>query len=465
MWIAPLVLLVSAGWQPVATGLIQDGGDDLVQVIARPTARAVVVLLMDDVSYADLGCSGSPLGLTPNIDRLSSDGVRFSRAYATAATCSPSRAAILTGRYQQRFGHEFNPQHKAATGQGLSAGEVTLARRLGWEGFKTGIIGKWHLGYSKASHPLRHGFDEFYGFLSGARSYHAYTEGRRRRQNDLNRLYNGKEPVEEEFAYLTTELGDRAADFISRHADEPFFLFLSFSAVHSPFHEDPEMAVDLPETVDPERAPALRMLASLDRAVGHVLGALEENSRTDDTLVVLLSDNGGRVREGIANWDLLGKKGDLLEGGVRVPLVIRWPEALPRGVEYSENVSTLDVVPTALAAAGRKLPDALDGVDLAPFVLSSLQEGEHQAPHPMLFWRQGEQWALLAGDHKIVDRGSGPFYRDLSNREGGIVVLSRANPEASLQTRIDGLISAHKLWATGLRSPRWRKYTITDDSD
>jgi arylsulfatase A-like enzyme len=207
------------------------------------------------------------------------------------------------------------------------------------------------------------------------------------------------------------------------------------------------------------------MLASLDRAVGHVLGALEENSRTDDTLVVLLSDNGGRVREGIANWDLLGKKGDLLEGGVRVPLVIRWPEALPRGVEYSENVSTLDVVPTALAAAGRKLPDALDGVDLAPFVLSSLEEGEHQAPHPMLFWRQGEQWALLAGDHKIVDRGSGPFYRDLSNREGGIVVLSRANPEASLQTRIDGLISAHKLWVTGLRSPRWRKYTITDDSD
>jgi len=465
MWIAPLALLVSAGWQPAAPAFIQDGGGDLVQAIASPTARAVVVLLMDDVSYADLGCSGSPLGLTPHIDSLSADGVRFSRAYATAATCSPSRAAILTGRYQQRFGHEFNPQHKADTGQGLSASEVTLARRLGWEGFATGIIGKWHLGYSKASHPLRHGFDEFYGFLSGARSYHAYTEGRRRRQNDLNRLYNATEPVEEKFEYLTTELGDRAADFISRHADEPFFLFLSFSAVHSPFQEDPEMVVDLPETVDSERAPALRMLASLDRAVGHVLGALEENSRTDDTLVVLLSDNGGRVREGITNWDLLGKKGDLLEGGVRVPLVIRWPEALPRGVEYSENVSTLDVVPTALAAAGRKLPDALDGVDLAPFVLSSLEEGEHQAPHPMLFWRQGEQWALLAGDHKIVDRGSGPFYRDLSNREGGIVVLSRDNPEASLQTRIDGLISAHKLWATGLRSPRWRKYTITDDSD
>lgn len=465
MWIASFALAAGAGWAPSPSALIQDGGDDPGEALVSPRARAVVVLLMDDVSYGDLGCSGSPLGLTPHIDRLSADGVRFSRAYATAATCSPSRAAILTGRYQQRFGHEFNPQHKADTGQGLSASEVTLARRLGWGGFYSGIIGKWHLGYSGASHPLRHGFDEFYGFLSGARSYHAYAGGRSRRQNDLNRLYNGKEHVEEEFAYLTTELGERAADFIGRHSEERFFLFLSFSAVHSPFQEDPEMTVDLPETVDPKRAPALRMLASLDRAVGRVLGALEEHSRTDDTLVVLLSDNGGRTREGIANWDLLGKKGELLEGGVRVPLVLRWPEALPRGVEYSENVSTLDVVPTALAAAGRKLPDGLDGVNLAPFVLASLEAGDHQAPHPMLYWRQGEQWALLAGDHKIVDRGPGPFYRNLADREGGVTVLSRDKPEAALQARIDELIAAHELWTQGLRNPRWRKYTLDDDEE
>ncbi len=463
MWISSFALAVCVGWLPVTSAITQDGRDDPGEAITRPTARAVVVLLMDDVPYGDLGCSGSPLGLTPHIDRLSADGVRFSRAYATAATCSPSRAAILTGRYQQRFGHEFNPQHKIGKGQGLSASEITLARRLGWAGFATGIIGKWHLGYGAASHPLSHGFDEFYGFLSGARSYHAYTGGRSQRQNDLNRLYNGREPVEEEFVYLTTELGEQAADFIGRHSEEPFFLFLSFSAVHSPFQEDPEMSVDLPETVDPERAPALRMLASLDRAVGHVLGALERHSRTDDTLVVLMSDNGGRVREEITNWDLLGKKGELLEGGVRVPLILRWPEALPRGVEYSKNVSTLDVVPTALAAAGRTRPKGLDGVDLAPFVLSSLEAADQQVPHPILYWRQGEQWALLEGDHKIVDRGPGPFYRNLADREGGFIVLSRDKPEAALQKKIDELLSAHELWTRGLRNPRWRKYTLDDD--
>ncbi|MAG63150.1 sulfatase [Candidatus Woesearchaeota archaeon] len=463
MWIASFALAVCAGWLPATSAITQDGRDDPDEVITRPRARAVVVLLMDDVSYGDLGCSGSPLGLTPHIDRLSADGVRFSRAYATAATCSPSRAAILTGRYQQRFGHEFNPQHKIGKAQGLSASEITLARRLGWAGFATGIIGKWHLGYGAASHPLSHGFDEFYGFLSGARSYRAYTDGRSQRQNDLNRLYNGKEPVEEQFTYLTTELGERAADFIDRHAEEPFFLFLSFSAVHSPFHEDPEMSVDLPETVDPERAPALRMLASLDRAVGHVLGALERHSRTDDTLVVLMSDNGGRAREEITNWDLLGKKGELLEGGVRVPLILSWPEALPRGVEYSKNVSTLDVVPTALAAVGRTRPKGLDGVDLAPFVLSSLEAADQQVPHPILYWRQGEQWALLEGDHKIVDRGPGPFYRNLADREGGFIVLSRDKPEAALQKKIDELLSAHELWTRGLRNPRWRKYTLDDD--
>jgi arylsulfatase A-like enzyme len=465
MWIAAFVLAASTGWLPVASAATQDGEGASGEATSRPTARAIVILLMDDVSYADLGCSGNQLRLTPHIDRLAADGVRCLRAYATAATCSPSRAAILTGRYQQRFGHEFNPQHKANKGQGLSAGEVTLARRLGWEGFATGIIGKWHLGYGAPSHPLRHGFDEFYGFLSGARSYHAYTDGRSRRQNELNRLYNGNEPVEEDFVYLTTELGERAVDFIGRHAQEPFFLLLSFSAVHAPFQEDPEMKVEIPDSVDPKRAPALRMLASLDRAVGQVLGALEEHSRTADTLVVLLSDNGGRVREGITNWDLIGKKGELLEGGVRVPLILRWPDGLPRGVEYAQNVSTLDLVPTVLAAAGRKLPEGLDGVDLAPFVFSSLEEVNHQGPHPILYWRQGEQWALLAGDHKIVDCGPGPFYRNLADPEGGFLVLSRDKPEASLQARIDELLAAHRTWAKELRDPSWRKYTLSKDKE
>ncbi len=463
MWTVSIALWAAAASflpAPTQDALTISGSES-----SLPNARAVVVLLMDDVSYADLGCSGSPLGLTPHIDTLAADGVRCSRAYATAATCSPSRAAILTGRYQQRFGHEFNPQHKADKRQGLGPSEVTLARHLSREGYATGFIGKWHLGFGAPSHPLRHGFDEFYGFLSGARSYHAYTGGRARRQNDLNRLYNGTEPVEEDFVYLTTELGDRAVDFIGRHAEQQFFLFVSFSAVHSPFQEDPEVSIELPESVDPKRAPALRMLASLDRAVGRILGALDEHSRREDTLVVLLSDNGGRVREGIANWDLIGKKGELTEGGVRIPLILRWPEVLPRGLDYAQNVSTLDLVPTALAAAGRELPANLDGVDLTPYLLpSALAEGLTE-PHPVLYWRQGEQWALLAGDHKIVDRGAGPFYRDLSDPKAGFLVLARDRPEAALQERIDELLSAHAAWAKELRDPRWRKYTLSEDGE
>ncbi len=393
----------------------------------------IVVILADDLGYADLGVQGSKDLATPHIDSLARDGVRFTNGYVSAPVCAPTRAGLLTGRYQQRFGFEFNPPEPRATEYGLAREEPTLAERLKGKGYATGMVGKWHLGFRGELTPPRRGFDEFFGFLSGMRSYFPRPRA--------DPLLRGDVPVRESL-YLTTAFGREAAAFVERHRDEPFLLYVAFNAVHAPLQATDADLARFKDIADPKRRAYAAMVASMDDAVGTLLAKLSETGLDERTLVFFLSDNGGPTREtGASNAPFRGRKGQLYEGGIRVPFLLRWKGRVRAGQVHEEPVISLDVAATALAAAGVEIPDGLDGIDL-------LKSG--QPPRAPLFWRYGDQSAIRAGEWKLVVReGREELYhlgRDAGERED----LAAAEPE-----RVRSLRDAHRKWAAGLPAPRW----------
>ncbi len=372
-----------------------------------PTRQPNIVLLFtDDAGYADFGFHGSTTIPTPNLDELARTGVRFSQAYVTDSTCGPSRAGMITGRYQQRFGFEENnvPGYMSANSaeldddMGLPVDEVTMADHLRSLGYATAVFGKWHLGHGDRFHPLERGFDEFVGFRGGARNYFAYPEG----QADLpeNRLERGFGEYREHDGYLTDVLADEAVAFIERNSDQPFFVFLSFNAVHVPMDA---MQADLAlfPGLRGLRKQVAAMTVAMDRASGKVLDSLEELGLAEHTIVVFTNDNGGPTdRNGSSNYPFAGTKSNHLEGGIRVPFLMRWPERLNAGEIYDEPVSTLDLLPTFHAAAGGdiSLLGDIDGVDLLPFV-----RGEADGrPHQTLFWKKDVRATIRDGDWKLM---------------------------------------------------------------
>lgn len=366
----------------------------------------VVVILADDMGYGDVGAYGSKDVRTPNIDRLAADGVRFTDAYVSGPYCSPSRAGLLTGRYQERFGHEFNllPTIPAHRDGGLPVSEVTMANRLKAAGYRTALIGKWHLGSSDRFHPLNRGFDEFFGFLSGQHSY--FHPG-----PASDPIYDGRTPVTD-VPYLTQAFGDRAVDFITRQKDHPFFLFLSFSAPHFPPEAPAEYVARFASIPDELRRVYAAMVAAMDDAIGKTLASLRDNGLDENTLVIFLSDNGGATMltsglNGASNAPLRGSKRQTWEGGIRIPFVMRWTGKLAAGKVDHRPIIQLDILPTALAAAGVPLaPDwNLDGVDLLPY-LTGKRPG---APHEVLYWRLGGTMAIRKGDWKLVKTSEGQF--------------------------------------------------------
>jgi arylsulfatase A-like enzyme len=362
----------------------------------------ILVIVADDLGHGDLGFTGCRDILTPNLDALARSGVRCSNGYVSGPYCSPTRAGLLTGRYQQRFGHEFNPGGEGgAAGFGLPVSETTIADRLRAAGYATGLVGKWHLGDEPKFHPQRRGFDEFFGFLGGAHSY---------RPGEGEPIYRGTEVVKET-EYLTDAFAREAAAFIGRHKDHPFFLELAFNAVHTPMHATDARLAKFRETADPRRQAYAAMLLAMDEAVGRTLGALRASGLEDDTLIVFFSDNGGPTMPGTTvnasrNDPFRGSKRTTLEGGIHVPFVISWKGKLPAGSVYDKPVIQLDVLPTALAAAGvAASPDGkLDGVDLLPY-LSGKDPG---TPHAALFWRLGPQTAIRKGDWKLARYDAAP---------------------------------------------------------
>jgi len=357
-----------------------------VTAAAKPN---ILLIVGDDMGYADVGFQGCKDIPTPNLDALAASGVQFTSGYVSGPYCSPTRAGLLTGRYQTRFGHEFNPD---GARHGLPLSERTIADYLKASGYLTGLVGKWHLGANPEYHPLKRGFDEFYGFLGGSHSYFESAG-----------IWRGNEPVDE-LDYTTDAFGREAVAFIERHKRQPWFLYLAFNAVHTPMHATDDRLAKFSKINDKKRQTYDAMMLAMDEAIGRVRNKLVESGLEKDTLVFFIADNGGPVMPGTTmnasrNDPLRGGKRTTLEGGIRVPFIVSWPGQIRPGV-YAKPVIQLDFAATALAAAGEAAsPDwKLEGVDLLPF----LQGKNPDAPHEALYWRFGEQMAIRGGDYKLV---------------------------------------------------------------
>jgi arylsulfatase A-like enzyme len=424
----------------------------------------VLVILADDLGYADLSVQGSREVATPHIDSIAKNGLHCTSGYVSGPYCSPTRAGLLTGRYQQRFGHEFNPAllSQGGAGQGLTTNEVTLADRLKAAGYATGLVGKWHLGEEDKFHPLNRGFQEFFGFLPGSHSY--------LQSEDMARgpIYRGRKAVAID-GYLTDVLAREAVAFIERHRKEPFFLYLAFNAVHTPLQATDPLLKKFAQIKDPARRTYLAMTAALDEAVGKVLDKLRMAGLEEQTIVLFLSDNGGPNGKKFApnsssNTPLHGGKGDTWEGGIRVPFLVQWKGRLPAGRRYNQPVIQLDIQPTALAAAGVEVrPEwKLDGVNLLPFLTGQ----KDTPPHEALYWRFGEQMAIRKGDWKLVrpdlspDTAFGkiaqrPMLFNLANDLGEQTDLAATHPE-----KVQELQTQWQQWNTGLAPATWPHHAL-----
>jgi arylsulfatase A-like enzyme len=378
----PAVVLILAG--------AAARGDD-------PAGRPNIVLIMaDDLGYADLGVHGCTDIPTPHIDSLAENGVRAAHGYVSGPYCSPTRAGLMTGRYQQRYGHEFNPGGPSAMNAdaGLPVEETTLPEVLREAGYTTGMVGKWHLGHAEQFQPPSRGFESFFGFWGGAHSY------LRSGIASDNPIVRGREPVEET-EYLTDAFAREAVAFIDEHQAEPFFLYLAFNAVHGPMEATEEYTQRFESIRDPKRRTYAGMMTAMDDAIGDVLAALERGGLSGRTLIFFIADNGGPENVNASdNGAFRGQKAQTWEGGIHVPYLVRWPDRLPAGEVYEQPVIQLDVFPTVLAAAGVEPPQGLelDGVNLLPYLT-----GENEAaPHDALYWRFGPQIAIRMGDWKLV---------------------------------------------------------------
>ena len=374
---------------------------------AKTEKPNILLILVDDMGYGDVGFNGGKDIPTPNLDSLAASGVRFTDGYVTAPQCAPSRAGLLSGILQNRFGREEN---KIIDQLGIPATVRQFGDYMRDAGYRTGLVGKWHLGTMEGHHPLDRGFDWFYGFLGG--SSHFLPPGD---MEFIPNILENREP-QKVTDYLTFVLGDKAIEFMTKEAEKPFFLYLSFNAPHAPL-QAPQDYIDrfehLTKVPDPinyvpqqklkhPRQIYAAMVAALDDTIGKILAALREKGMEENTLIYFLSDNGGpTVVISANNGPLRGEKGDLLEGGVRVPFAMQWKGTIPAGQTIATPVSSLDLLPTSLAAADAPIPENLDGVNLLPLV-----EGGELAPRT-LYWRFPHPpripvWAIRSGDWKWV---------------------------------------------------------------
>jgi len=366
----------------------------------------IILLLVDDAGYADFGFQGSRHFRTPHLDQLAKAGVRLTQFNMTAAVCGASRAGLLTGRYQQCFGFEENnvPPLMSPNGKltgdemGLPREIPTIGNYLQELGYRTAIFGKWHLGIADRYHPLKRGFDEFYGLRGGARSFFAYPNPEKaKRENLMERNFKH---YEEPAGYLTDVLADAACNFIERSNGAPFFAYVAFNAVHLPLQVAPEDKNEFTQLKEKRRKVAQITLA-LDRACDRIINKLKEIGRYDNTLIFFTNDKGDPSdKNALSNWPLSGVKATHLEGGIRVPGLIVWSGKLKAGTVYNYPLCALDLLPTFVKAAGGN-PESisgLDGVDIIPF----LQSKKEERPHQTLYWKIDRHGTVRDGDWKLL---------------------------------------------------------------
>ncbi len=407
----------------------------------------VIVLLVDDAGFADFGFAGCKDLNTPNIDALANSGVIFSDFHVSSTVCGPSRAGLMTGRYQQRFGFECNP---GGDFTGVDLSESTIAEAMKQAGYTTAAFGKWHLGEHEGYKPNERGFDYYWGFLSGGRSYFPNKSNDKEgelhsiRENDTFTTFEG---------YLTDRLGEKAADFIGRNKENPFFIYWAPNAVHTPMEATEE---DLALFEGQPRQTLAAMTWALDRAVGTITTKLEEEGILDNTLIFFLSDNGGAHNNTSSNLPLKGFKGNEFEGGHRVASFAFWPNKIKGGVSFNGLSSSLDIFATSVAVSGKSVSTnkPLDGVNLIPY-LSGEKQGN---PHQNLLWRKDQAAAARFGNYKML-RVENLGYRlyNLKNNLGETNDLCADEP-----TVLEEMKSQMKDWESELMEPLWTEGTDWD---
>ena len=425
---------------------------------AQTVPPNIVVILADDLGYGDVGFNGCSDIPTPNLDSLVANGVLCTNGYSTHPFCSPSRAGLITGRYQQRFGYEMQPTDDSVNPLlGLPAQELLLPQILKSAGYVSGVVGKWHLGQAPNLQPRARGFDEFFGFLRAKANPGYYNA----------HVFRDETPLIEP-EYLTDAFTREGVSFIDRHASQPFFLYLAYNAVHGPFDVPPQVYLDRVANIpDPIRRNYGGMVVALDEGVGQVLQALRANNLMDNTLIFFLSDNGAYNTGFTSNAPVRGWKFQMWEGGIRVPFAVQWTGRLPEHVIYDEPVSALDIVATAAAAAGVPLPSdrVYDGLNIVPYLA-----GEAVAPVRTLFWRWfglgatgptgsvDTVWAVRSGPLKLVRERTRtdqpPALFDLTSdiHEDEDLAPSRPEDVAFLQ-------SLYAKWTLDTVPPLWQQGT------
>jgi arylsulfatase A-like enzyme len=415
-------------------------------------APNIIIILTDDQGYGDVGFNGSTEIPTPGIDRIANSGVVFTNGYVSFAVCGPSRAGLITGRYQDRFGFSRNPllAPKDST-MGLPQSEETMAALLKKAGYTTSVLGKWHLGAHPSQHPNKRGFDEFYGFLEGGHRYFP-SEWNLNDISEAKTQYDGyrtkmlrNNTVAEETEYLTDALSREAVDFVKRNRKQPFFLYLAYNAPHAPMQATEKYLSRFAHIADEKRRTYAAMVSAVDDGVNNLLSTLEELKLEENTLVFFLSDNGGPTKDNASsNKPLRGFKGDFFEGGIRVPFAVQWKGVIPAGTKYHQPVISLDIFGTAAGLTGVKPKNEIDGVNLIPY-LTGKKSG---MPHDALFWRgsNSEKWAVRTAGEKMVVIADSPKWFDIQNDIAEKNDLYPTKPEKALQ--LQSLLD------------QWKKYLI-----
>lgn len=431
-------------------------------------APNVIVILADDLGYMDVGFSGGVEIPTPNIDRIANEGVRFSQGYVSHPVCGPSRAGLLTGRYQGKFGFFQNPNNDPRDPMaGLPLSEKLIPELIAPAGYKSIAIGKWHMGAHESLRPLKRGFDEFFGFLSGTHHYFAdeflpLAVNEVQIPNELHRTRLRRGDIQVEASgYLTDLLSNDAVRFIEENEGTPFFIYLAYNAPHIPLEATEKYLDRFSHIKDEKRRTYAAMVSAVDDGVGRILDTLDRDGIAENTIVFFLSDNGGIVRDekshpdyagaekgsvwnGSDNGALRAGKGTMFEGGNRVPFAMRWPRKVPAGMVYNKPVISLDIVRTIMDENGLSAPDSvsLDGVNLIPQLLNADTETEPRT----LFWRQNpnlgrRRFAMVYGDKKYYssERDDLIHVYDLANDLSETTNI--ASEESSFVDQANGLIA------------------------
>lgn len=411
----------------------------------------VIFILADDMGYGDLGCYGHPVAKTPNIDRLATQGARFTQHYANGPECSPTRTAFLTGRYQQRAGglecaigtgnvgrYDEAIRLAQARDLGLPAEQSVIPKGLKDAGYVCGVFGKWHLGYEPKFNPMNHGWDEFFGYLGGNVDYFTHRE-----TSDLHVLFRGNLPVYRD-GYMTHLITEDAISFIQRHKAQPFFLYVAHECPHFPFQgpDDRDKRLTAESWQQPDAETYVAMLEDLDTQVGRLLSALDQQRLADKTIVVFASDNGG-YGPAAHMGPLRGAKGSTFEGGIRVPLLLRWPGRIKAGSTCDQVSLTFDLTKSILQLAGAQVTgQLLEGYDIIGHVVEKRADFDRT-----MFWRgkrDDRTWsAVRDGDLKFVRKIEGEqsqqWLFDLSNDIGEKTDLIATQPEQArrLKTLLD----------------------------